>query len=38
VIVELQLNLPGIEKVHLKVLIMAMPASRPKAAIRANDW
>jgi HSP20 family molecular chaperone IbpA len=38
-IVELQLNLPGIEKVHLKILVVAMRlhVAAKKAAMRAND-
>lgn len=38
-IVELQLNLPGIEKVHLKILVVTVRGiSRPKnSAILAND-
>lgn len=40
VIVELELNLPGIEKVHLKILVVTMRlhVAAKKAAMRANDW
>jgi hypothetical protein len=38
-IVELKLNLPGIQKVHLKELVVAMRLhiAAKKAAMRAND-
>jgi HSP20 family molecular chaperone IbpA len=38
-IIELQLNLPGIEKVHLEILVVAMRlhVAAKKAAMRAND-
>ncbi len=39
-IVELELNLPGVEKMHLKILVVAvrLHVAAKKAAMRANDW